>query len=170
MKQLSDQEFLFVDEYVRTGDKVKSHQLAYKETSRRFSLIKANEILKRPHVREAVEEMRVELRSVAKVTREQLALRFKDLADAAQKDEKWTAANSALNNLAKLLGFYEQKISIQHDYSAGQLVEQIESMLSAHPELEAALPAGMRKKVYGEPLELPAETELVEVGEDPIDF
>lgn len=158
LRDVTDQEYIFLDHFIRTGDKVAAVTTAYPPgesgRTRRQALQKAQTILSRPAVKAEQAKMRQEFQGRMRLSREQHILNLVRLRDNAEESarnanslrDKNSLLGTALKAevaIGKALGYAEQKIKIEREVDASQALDQLGALIESSPALANVL----RKKV-----------------------
>lgn len=171
---LTDKEWLFCYEYLRTGSETKALERSYLEEMRKPTppgrsrkLYLAKRILARPRVQVALDQMRREMRASGRVTLEQHLATLDELRDASVDAGQFAAAVRAEELRGRALGFYWEQHLIRDEraVSKNELLDRLKTLAQAHPRILEVMAPAIRQAVEGQaPKQIVATQEAKEVS------
>lgn len=143
VRKVTGPQWEFCYAYVRTNDKYRALDAGYPKMRGRhphLRRINASRLLKSKRLAALIEEMRLDIRQVQKITLEQHLSVLCDIRDRCLGEGKFREALRAEELRGKASGFYvDRKFSVNVDLSPEEMRLRAQSLVEANPALQRLL-------------------------------
>lgn len=143
VREVTGQQWAFCYEFVRTNDKYRALDAGYPHMKgRKVSLrrLLVGKILKSARISRLIEEMRLDIRQVQKITLEQHLSVLGDIRDRCLGEGKFSEALRAEELRGKASGFYvDRKLTMKVDLDPQQMRNRAQSLVESNPRLQELL-------------------------------
>ena len=116
-QHINQRQRIFIDNFIKTGDKVQSYLLAYKDANYEYNedsiLAAAKRLLGKSAVKKEIAERNARLALDVNVTKEDMILELKEVLANSKNDRDKASILKTIDLMNKLLGFYESNINLK---------------------------------------------------------
>jgi len=174
---MTNAQWSFAYEYVRTNDKYKALNAGYpsmREKKAHARRMFAGKIMSSPRMVRLIEELRADIRAVQKLTFEQHLEKLEEIRDMAMNRGSLREALKAEELRGKAAGFYvERSINLDVTMTIDQMRERARSILESNPQVRRALgfesPQALLEAPFGQDREVIDIAEHAPSGVETID-
>lgn len=142
-EELTDQQWSFCYHLIRDSDPIKAFDRSYPKLAHRTLRDKYHrirELRENPKISAELQRVRMELRASQRATLEQHLEELSKLRDIAVSKDQLTAAVRAEQLRGQSLGYYVQRIEVEHKGTPPEIISRLRQLMLDNPNLHRFLP------------------------------
>tara|TARA_Y100001001_G_C7837099_1_gene249225 strand:+ start:149 stop:664 length:516 start_codon:yes stop_codon:yes gene_type:complete len=142
-KDLTDQQWSFCYHLIRDSDPIRALDRAYPKGAHkplRDKYYRIRELRENPKVSSELQRVRMELRTSQRASLEQHLEELSMLRDKAVSKDQMTAAVRAEQLRGQALGFYVQRVEVEHKGTPNEIIGRLRQLFLDNPKVVQFLP------------------------------